>query len=241
MLHPANTSAPVCCIFRYGLKPHSAVGPFQPSWIILSTSLTHQTMQHSPAPLRPPCRPLSLVPLSCDPRDLCSVTAQREDPVRRLPWQWPWRASVSQSATHARTHTHSLAYTLRQGRRSIFYYTEGSVGGVGGAMRVALQWAHCRHTGEIRERLSVFLSQWQKVCVCVCLRERRRLLFVIGPLSRKLFGSFTHEDVLNAHYRAAKRPFRRALMSHSTVHNSLDFWSMWAIRASFKIDDPCGI
>lgn len=123
-------------------------------------------MQHSPAPLRPPCRPLSLVPLFMWPPwpVLCDSTAR--GPRAQVAMAMTLEG-LSQSATHARTH--SLAYTLRQGRRSIFYYTEGSVGGVGGAMRVALQWAHCRDTGEIRERVSVFLSQWQRVCARVCV------------------------------------------------------------------------
>lgn len=153
----------------------------------------HCSIRHPPlAPLQSPF----LSPFSCDPCDLCSVTAQREDPMLRLPWQWPWRASVSRTHTH--TSTDTLAYTLRQGRRSIFYYTEGSVGGVGGAMRVVLQWAHCRDTGEIRERVSVFLSKWQKECVCVwgstgdCICH-----WTVVPES---FGvSHSVERVLNAH------------------------------------------
>lgn len=67
------------------------------------------------------------------------------------------------SQTHWSTGT--LAHTLRQGERSIFYYTEE---GVGGAARVAVQWAHCRDTGEISEG-GECVCQWQKMCMRVWL------------------------------------------------------------------------
>lgn len=65
-------------------------------------------------PLLPPYSPPPLLFFfPCDPSDLCTVTAQREDPVLRLPWQWPWRASVR----HSGPQTHSLTHCGKAGDR----------------------------------------------------------------------------------------------------------------------------
>lgn len=77
--------------------------------------------------------------------------------------------------SEARWSTDTLAYTLRQGKRSIFYYTEGGWVGQGEL--------HCSElTAETREIteggecvLSVSDTKW--ACVCMCVRDTT---FVIG-------------------------------------------------------------
>lgn len=202
-------------------------------------------MQHSVAP-HPPVVP--------SPVPLLHVT-----PVTCALWQHSERTPCAgchgndlggpQSVSHMHAHTHSLTHCGKEGDRYSII-RRGVLGGAGGVMRVALQWAHCRDTGEIRERVSVFLSQWQKVCVCACSRENVCVVFEGAPETAICHWTVVPQTfrvlhsrglVLNAHNHAAGRPFRRALIPHSSVHNSVDFWSMWAIRPSFKIDDPCGI
>ena len=152
-----------------------------------------------------PLRSLSCPPFSRDPCDLCSVTAQREDPMLRLPRRWPWRAPVRHTHTHSSTDT--LAYTLRQRRAiDILLYRGWRGGGREGARRVALQWAHCRDTGEIRERVRVWVclservTERERVClrVCVCVRERERerdSAFVIGQRCQKVFVFLTPRNM----------------------------------------------
>lgn len=97
-----------------------------------------------------------LSPFSCDPSDLCSVTAQWKHPMLRLPWRWPWRAPVRH--THTRLHTAAKASDRYSIIRRVARRERG---------RVALQWAHCRGTRGKLER------GW--VCECVCQREWQRV------------------------------------------------------------------
>lgn len=85
-----------------------------------------------------------------------------------------------QSDTHSSTG--ALAYTLRQRQAiDILLYVGWRGAGWGGG--VALQWAHCRDTGEIRTRVRAWAclsgrvteSGCACVFVCVCMRA-----FVIG-------------------------------------------------------------
>lgn len=122
---------------------------------------------------QPPLVPL-WSPFSCDPCDLCSVTAQREDPLLRLPWQWPWRASVR----HALLHTHTRLHTAARRTIDILLYG-GGWGWVG-------RWElHCSElTAETQGKLergwvclSVSDRKWVFVCVGVSARDTA---FVIG-------------------------------------------------------------
>lgn len=196
-LKPVDASGRVSTFFsRYGLVwMPSAVGL---SWLILSASRMPNTAAFA-NPLWPPCGPPS-----CPPFHVTPVTCALWQHSERTPCSGCHDNDLGgpQSAAHTHTHTSTdtLAYTLRQGRRSIFYYTEGSVGGVGGAMRVALQWAHCRDTGEIRERVSVFLSKWQKECVCVCVwGSTGDCICHWTVVPESFWVSHSVERVLNAH------------------------------------------
>lgn len=217
---------------RYSLVwMHSTVGLFQPSWLILSASRTPNTAAFAIPPLSHPMVPLFMWPLwpvLCDstargPRAQVAMTMTLE--------------GLSQPRTH--TSTDTLAYTLRQGRRSIFYYTEGSVGGWGGG-GVGGRWElHCSElTAETPGKLE---RGWVCFSESVCLREHRRLHLSLDSRPRKFLGFSLSGTCPKCTQCAAKWPVSGVLISHSTVHNLFDFWSMWAIRASFKIDDPCGI
>lgn len=139
----------------------------------------------------PPAVPL-LVPLSMWPPwpVLCDSTAR--GPHAQVAMAMTLEG-LSQSATHTRTH--SLAYTLRQGRRSIFYYTEGSVGGWVGRWEL-----HCSElTAETRGKLErgwvcFSVSDRKCVCVIVCVvfegaPETAICHWTVVP---QTFGFFTH-------------------------------------------------
>lgn len=182
-------------------------------------SPVHQTRQHSATPSCPPIVPL----FSCDPCDLCSVTAQREDPMLGLPWRWPWRPPVR----HAFTDT--LAYTLRQRRAiDILLYREGGEGGGRGK-------SHCRDTGEIRTGVWVCEREREQETKHLSLESGRVVPESCSVCHSKRRGRCS-QDVAEWPLKPTK------CLSHEAVYCVYLIWLTYevAVRGSFKIDDPCG-
>lgn len=138
---------------------HRGTGQFQSSWLLFSICSTLNT-----AALTNPLLSPLLSPFSRDPCDLCSVTAQREHPMLRLPWRWPWRAPVR--------HTHTQAYTLRQKANDRYSIIR----------RVARRErgeSHCSElTAETRGKLERGVrvtGKWACMCASVCMYEQQML------------------------------------------------------------------
>lgn len=165
---------------------HSGRGQLQLSWLLFSTSTTlpHQAPQHSSTPSCPPTIPL-LSPFFMWPLwpVLCDSTARgpHAQVAKAMTLEGP---SQTHTYTHTLTlvHRHTRLHTAAKAsdRYSIIRRVARGWGGRGreGARRVALQWAHCRDTGEIRERVRVWVclsgrvTERESVSACVCVRER---------------------------------------------------------------------
>lgn len=188
-----------------------------------------------------------LSPFSCDLYDLCSVTAQQEDPMLRLPWRWPWRAPVRHTLIHRHTRLHTAAKA--SDRYSIIRRV---VKGERGA-------SHCSElTAETQGKLErgwvcecVCQWEWQKegvhVSVCVCMSGGHCICHwtVVKQGQKVCCCSHSKGHVLKLHRMWQSDPSEH-LMLPLVLQNSIlciiyliDVCRRWAIRGLFKIHNTC--
>lgn len=160
-----NSVACTFCHYSGWIWIHSGIGQFQPLWLLFSISSTPNTTALT-NPLLPPHMVPPLVPLFMWP--LWPVLSKRT-PYSGCHGNDLGGPPVRHTLVHRHTRLHTAAKA--SDRYSIIRRVAW-----GGERRVALQWAHCRDTGEIRERECVCQWERQKVgvhaSVYVCMSRR---------------------------------------------------------------------